>query len=50
MKRNFDAKLRKVGNSYIVTIPKEIIDRFEIKEGYFIALNLDSEEIKKENK
>jgi len=47
MKRKFDVKLRKVGNSYVVTIPKDIIDRFELDEGDFIALGFDSNEIKK---
>jgi len=45
-KRNFDAKLRKVGNSYVVTIPKDTIDRFKIEEGDYLAINFDSDEIK----
>jgi putative addiction module antidote len=49
MKRKFDSKLRKVGNSYVVTIPKDTIDRFELNEGDFLALELDTDEIKKEN-
>lgn len=47
MKRKFDVKLRKVGNSYVVTIPKDMIDRFELKEGDFLAIDLDTDEIKK---
>ena len=46
-KRKFDAKLRKVGNSYVITIPKDTIDRFEINEGDFLAVEIDSKEIKK---
>jgi len=46
-KRKFDAKLRKVGNSHVVTIPKELINRFKIKEDYYLALELDTKEIKK---
>lgn len=46
-KRKFDVKLRKVGNSYVVTIPKDTIDRFELKEGDFVAIDLDTNEIKK---
>ena len=46
-KRKFDVKLRKVGNSYVVTIPKETIDRFELEEGDFLAMNFDADEIKK---
>ncbi len=47
MKRKFDAKLRKVGNSYVVTIPKDTIDRFKIAEGDFLTINLDLNEVKK---
>ena len=46
-KRKFDVKLRKVGNSYVVTIPKDTIDRFELNEGDFLAIELDSKETKK---
>jgi len=46
-KRNFDAKLRKVGNLFVITIPKDTIDRFEIKEGDYLAVNFDTNEIKK---
>ena len=49
-KRKFDAKLRKVGNSYVVTIPKDTIDRFNLKEGDFLAIDLDTDEIKKAEK
>ena len=45
--RNFDVKLRKVGNSYVVTIPADFVERFELKEGDFLALNIDSDEIKR---
>ena len=46
-KRKFDVKLRKVGNSYVVTIPKDTIDRFELEEGDFLPIELDTEEVKK---
>ena len=46
-KRKFDVKLRKVGNSYVVTIPKDTVDRFDLDEGDFLALELDTEEVKK---
>jgi len=51
-KRKFDVRLRKVGNSYVVTVPKDTIDRFDLKEGDFIAVDIETEEIKKlkENK
>lgn len=48
-KRKFDVKLRKVGNSYVITIPKDTIDRFNLKEGDFLAIDLDTDEIKKQN-
>jgi len=48
--RKFDVKLRKVGNSYVVTIPKDSVDRFNLKEGDFIALTFDPNEIKKSDK
>jgi antitoxin component of MazEF toxin-antitoxin module len=47
VKRKFDVMLRKVGNSYVVTIPIETIDRFNLKEGNYITIDLDTEEIKK---
>ncbi len=46
-KRKFDVKLRKVGNSYVVTIPKDTIDRFDLNEGDYLAINIDAEEIKR---
>lgn len=47
MKRKFDVKLRKVGNSYVVTIPKDTIDRFNLDEGDFLAIDLDANEIRR---
>ena len=46
-KRKFDVKLRKVGNSYVVTIPKDTIDRFNLEEGDFVAIDLDTDDVKK---
>ncbi len=46
-KRKFDVKLRKVGNSYVVTIPMDMIGRFELSEGDFIAIDIDTDEIKR---
>tara|TARA_Y100000310_G_scaffold13253_1_gene13549 strand:- start:1805 stop:1984 length:180 start_codon:yes stop_codon:yes gene_type:complete len=48
-KRKFDVKLRKVGNSYVITVPKDTVDRFKLDEGDFLAVELDTEEIKKKN-
>jgi len=47
MKRKFDVKLRKVGNSFVVTIPADFVSRFEVGEGDFLAVELDGKEIKK---
>jgi len=47
MKRKFDVKLRKVGNSFVTTIPADFVDRFNVNEGDFLAVELDSKEIKK---
>jgi putative addiction module antidote len=33
-------KVRKVGNSYVVTIPREIIENQDIQEGDTVALEL----------
>ena len=44
MKRKFDAKLRKVGNSFVVTIPSDSVERFKLKEGDYIAVEIDIEE------
>lgn len=49
VKRKFDGKLRKVGNSYVITIPKDSVDRFKLKEGDYIAVSFDTEDIKKLN-
>jgi putative addiction module antidote len=48
--RKFDVKLRKVGNSYVVTIPKDTVDRFNLEEGDYLAVDFDISEIKKKNK
>lgn len=50
VKRKFDVKLRKVGNSYVITVPKDTIDRFDLREGDYIAVDIDTEEIKKQKK
>ena len=47
VKRKFDVKLRKVGNSYVVTIPKDTIDRFKLKEGDYLTINFNPEVINK---
>jgi putative addiction module antidote len=39
-------KLRKVGNSYVVTIPKEEIERQNLKEGQMLAIEVQPVEIR----
>ena len=48
--RNFDVKLRKVGNSFVVTIPADFVERFELGEGDFLNLDIDPNGIKKGGK
>lgn len=43
MKREFDRKIWKTGNSYVVTIPSETVDRFELS-GKFITVAITDEE------
>ncbi|MDP2925646.1 MAG: AbrB/MazE/SpoVT family DNA-binding domain-containing protein [Nanoarchaeota archaeon] len=46
-KRKFDVKLRKVGNSYVVTIPKDTVDRFNLNERDYLSIELDTDDIKR---
>ena len=39
-------KLRKVGNSYIVTIPKEEVERQHLQEGQLLAVEVQPAEIR----
>lgn len=48
--RKFDVKLRKVGNSFVITIPKDTVDRFNLIEGDYLAINFDTNDIKKGDK
>ena len=44
IRREFDSKVRKVGNSYVVTIPKSIIKKFKLKEKKFLKVTIEDEE------
>ena len=44
IKREFDAQLRKVGNSFVITVPLSIIKRFKLKPKKFITITLENEE------
>jgi putative addiction module antidote len=39
-------KLRKVGNSFVVTIPKDEIDRQNLQEGQMVAIDVNPAEIR----
>jgi putative addiction module antidote len=39
-------KLRKVGNSYVVTIPKEEVERKNLQEGQLLAVEIQPAEIR----
>jgi len=47
MIREFDAQLRKVGNSYVITVPSSIIKRFKLKPKHFITISLNVNENEK---
>lgn len=38
-------KLRKIGNSRVVTVPEEVIQALKISEGQKIAFNIDNDKI-----
>ena len=38
-------KLRKVGDSYVVTIPKEEVERQKLQEGQLMAIEIQPAEI-----
>ena len=39
-------QLRKVGNSYVVTIPKEEVERLQIQEGQILSLEITPMELR----
>ena len=39
-------KLRKVGNSYVVTIPKEEVERQNLEEGQLLSIEIRPAEIR----
>lgn len=39
-------KLRKVGNSYVITIPREEVERQHLQEGQLLALHVQPVEIR----
>jgi antitoxin component of MazEF toxin-antitoxin module len=47
MKRKFDAKLWKTGNAIVVSIPSNIVKRFELKKGEFVEITIEKDGKKK---
>lgn len=43
IEREFDAKIRKVGNSFVITIPSTIIGRFRLKPKKYITVRIKDE-------
>lgn len=39
-------KIRKVGNSYVVTIPKDEVERLNLEPGQFVAVHIQAAEIR----
>ena len=46
MQREFDAQIRKVGNSFVVTIPSITIKRFKLKPCQFLTTTIISKKTK----
>tara|TARA_Y100000310_G_C20685201_1_gene818533 strand:- start:2916 stop:3125 length:210 start_codon:yes stop_codon:yes gene_type:complete len=44
--RKFDVKLRKVGNSHVITIPSDFVERFELDNGDFLVIEVNGKKIK----
>jgi putative addiction module antidote len=42
----FQQKLRKVGNSYVVTIPKEEVERQHLQDGQLLSIEIRPAEIR----
>ena len=40
MKRIYDAKIWKTGNSYVVTVPLSIIQKFKLKENDLVEITI----------
>ena len=45
VKRTIDATLWKTGNSHVITIPETIIEKFKLKVGSKIEVNIELEEV-----
>jgi len=41
--RTIDAQLRKVGNSFVITIPSNIIKKFKLKPKKLITITIENE-------
>jgi len=43
MKREFDRKIWKTGNSYVVTIPSETVERYDLQDKFITVAITDEE-------
>lgn len=50
MEREFDGKIRKVGNSFVVTIPINTIERYDLKENEFVTILITDEKSTKKKR
>lgn len=41
MKRKFDAKIWRTGNAFVITIPSNLIKRFNLKNGEFLEVTVE---------
>ena len=39
-------KIRKVGNSYVVTIPKDEVERLDLQPGQLVAIHIQPAEVR----
>lgn len=43
MKREFDGKIWRTGNAFVITIPKRIIKKFKLKQGDDLEIMIKKE-------
>lgn len=41
VKRIFDAQIRKVGNSFVITVPSSIVKKFKLKQGSHVTTTVE---------
>lgn len=40
VKRVYDCRIRKVGNSYVITVPMELIEKYKLKVRDFVEVTI----------